>query len=301
MPGSSGIVAYNWGTEENFREGFGIDIFTIDVQHLPFPHLQQTVQTVIAIQTVTGGEDIMNYNWEGDVILQDTAIEKKRYVIGRQQSITTDIREWVSFSDNIIMKRILAELRGRHGLPASKQPGDFDKRAMVIWGFVAANVNYVYDTSQYKKDDFWLFPPETHQIGKGDCEDTTFLLASLLIACGISPFCVRVVLGNTHDAGEKPLGGHCWPVYKNEAGRWCLLETTLDTIPGEMPDADELTLKGRPFRYEPLYCFNDHHLWEILPARETKEATGSLKKYLRERTRKVDMRTGKKGGSLKTF
>lgn len=238
----------------------------------------------------------MGYNWEGDVILRDTAIEKKRYVIGRREPITTDIREWVLFSDNIIMKHILAELREKHDLPTTKKPGNFDRRAMAIWRFVAANVTYVYDTAQYKKDDFWLFPPETYQLGKGDCEDTSFLLASLLIAGGISPFCVRIVLGMTYDEKNKPLGGHCWPVYKNESGRWCILESTMDKIPGEMPDADELTLKGRPFRYEPLYCFNDHHLWEILPAGETEKATGNLKKYFGVRSKKTDMRIAGKEG-----
>ena len=231
----------------------------------------------------------MGYNWEGDVILQDTAIEKKRYVIGRKEPITTDIREWLSFSDNIIMKKILAELRERHGLPSTKTRGDFDKRAAVIWKFVTGSVTYVHDTTQYKRDDFWLFPPETYQIGKGDCEDSSFLLASLLIAGGISPFCVRVVLGKLYDSSGSHPGGHCWTVYKNEAGRWCILESTLTDIPSHMPEADKLSQESQPFRYEPLYCFNDRHLWEILAAGATKKATGSLNKYFRARAKKVDM------------
>lgn len=231
----------------------------------------------------------MGYNWEGDIILQDTAIEKKRYVIGRRQPITTDIRDWISFHDNIIMKKILSELRKEHHLPMTKQPGDFDKRAMVVWQFVTKNVRYVYDTEHYKMDDFWLFPPETYQIRKGDCEDGSFLLASLLIVGGISPFCVRVVLGTAYDENDDPLGGHCWPVYKNEAGRWCILESTLDKIPSCMPHADKLAEKGRSFRYQPLYCFNDHHLWEIFEEDNT-AGGGNLKKYLKARVKKVDMR-----------
>lgn len=192
----------------------------------------------------------MGYNWEGDVILQDTAIAKKRFVIGCRQPITTDIREWISFQDNIIMKQILADLRDNHGLPSTKKQGDFDKRAMIVWRFVTGRVTYVYDTEQYKKDDFWLFPPETYQIAKGDCEDGSFLLASLLIAAGISPFCVRVALGRAFDRESKALGGHCWPIYKNEIGRWCILESTLAEIPDRMPDADELTKEGISFRYD---------------------------------------------------
>lgn len=110
----------------------------------------------------------MAYNWEGDLILQDCAIDKKRYIIGSRRPIATDIREWISFEDNAIIKEILAGLREKHGLPTTKKPGDFDRRAMVIWRLIAKQIEYVHDTKKYKKDDFWLFPPETWQIRKGD-------------------------------------------------------------------------------------------------------------------------------------
>ncbi len=231
----------------------------------------------------------MAYNWEGDVILQDCAIGKKRYVIASRQPITTDIREWISFGDNVVMKETLSELREKRGLPATKKPGDFDKRAAVIWGFVARQIRYVHDTAEYKKDDFWLFPPETLQLGKGDCEDGSFLLASLLIASGISPFCVRVVLGMAFDDKGMSLGGHCWPVYKNEAGIWCILESTLDEVPSRMPEAEELAEEGRAFRYAPLYCFNGHHLWEILPPETEVVGRGKLDRYFRVRKKMADM------------
>ncbi|MDA8242143.1 MAG: hypothetical protein M0Z67_17465 [Nitrospiraceae bacterium] len=236
----------------------------------------------------------MAYNWEGDLILQDCAIDKKRYIIGSRRPITTDLREWISFGDNIIMKEILSDLREKRGLPATKKPGDFDRRAMVIWRLIARQIQYVHDTTKYKKDDFWLFPPETWQLRKGDCEDGSFLLASLLIASGISPFCVRVVLGMAFDGSGKSLGGHCWPVYKNEAGIWCILESTLDAVPSRMPEADELAEEGRPFRYEPLYCFNGYHLWEIAPGGVAKAEGRVLKAYLKIRRKKVNMRMAHK-------
>ncbi len=233
----------------------------------------------------------MPYNWEGDLILQDTVIDKKRYVIGNQtKPIKTDIREWISFEDNSVMKEILHELVKQKGLPTSREPKSFDKRAMVIWEFVAKNIKYVYDTKKQRKGDFWLFPPEIQTLCEGDCEDGSFLLASLLIASGISPFCVRVVLGEVFDEKGKSLGGHCWPVYKNELGQWCILESTLDNIPSRMPEADKLTTRGQSFQYIPYYCFNHYHLWEIFP--EDKKVTRSRKigTYLRERGFKVNMK-----------
>jgi predicted transglutaminase-like cysteine proteinase len=233
----------------------------------------------------------MPYNWEGDLILQNTIMENKRFVIGSEdKQIKTDIREWISFEDNNVMKEILRKLSNEKGLPSSRGPGDFDKRAMIIWDFIAQNIKYVHDSEKQKKEDFWLFPPEIITLCEGDCEDGSFLLASLLIASGISPFCVRVVLGEVFDEKGKSIGGHCWPVYKNEIGQWCILESTLDNIPSRMPEADKLTEKGQYFQYVPIYCFNNYHLWEILPEKDIGSTSNSIEKYLKLRHRKVNMK-----------
>lgn len=230
----------------------------------------------------------MSYNWEGDLILQNTIIEDKRFVIGDEsRQIRTDIREWISFEDNNIMKGTIRELVKDTGLPTSKNIGDFDKRAKIIWDFVAKNIKYVHDSERQRKEDFWLFPPEIYTLQRGDCEDGSFLLASLLIASGISPFCVRVVLGEAFDENSKSLGGHCWPVYKNEMGTWCILESTLDKIPSHMPEADKLSTPGQFFQYVPYYCFNNYHLWQILPPDDT--PSKGIEKYLKLRGNKVNM------------
>ncbi|OGP80370.1 MAG: hypothetical protein A2V86_00590 [Deltaproteobacteria bacterium RBG_16_49_23] len=94
----------------------------------------------------------MPYHWEGDLILQDTVIEKKRFVIGSQNKpISTDIREWISFEDNNIMKGILSDLIKKKDLPTSRGPGSFDKRATIIWNHVAETIKYIYDTKKQRK------------------------------------------------------------------------------------------------------------------------------------------------------
>jgi hypothetical protein len=233
----------------------------------------------------------MPYNWEGGLILQDTVIEKRRYVIGsRNKPIKTDIREWISFEDNNIMKGILSDLVKNKNLPTSRVPGSFDKRATIVWNYVAKNIKYIYDTKKQRKGDFWLFPPEIHTLCEGDCEDGSFLLASLLIASGVSPFCVRVVLGEVFDETGKSLGGHCWPVYKNEMGQWCILESTLDHIPSRMPEADKLTETEQSFQYAPYYCFNNYHLWEIFPEEKRDTRSKNIEAYLNRRGDKVNMK-----------
>ncbi|MEM2446527.1 MAG: hypothetical protein QW734_07700 [Candidatus Bathyarchaeia archaeon] len=53
--------------------------------------------------------------------------------------------------------------------------------AVLCWSYVNVNVPYRYDTEVFKRADYWLTPSETISTFKaGDCEDTSFLLASAL-------------------------------------------------------------------------------------------------------------------------
>jgi hypothetical protein len=79
----------------------------------------------------------MEYNWDGDVIVQDSVVDRKRYVIGCKEPISTDIREFVSPADDAIIKGVLRELAEKKGLPDTKKPADFDRRALIIWDHVA--------------------------------------------------------------------------------------------------------------------------------------------------------------------
>lgn len=206
----------------------------------------------------------MRYNWAGDTIIRDTIVPNKRAVIGyRDKLIPTDIREWIKPPPNNKLSEALREIKD---LPTTKEAGSFDRRAMLIWDYVAKKIAYVYDKEAHGMPDFWMVPEETLSIKFGDCEDSTYLLCSLLLASGISPFCVRAILGLVYDKNGNILGGHAWPCYLDEGGKWRFLESTLDTIPGRMPLADALTKKGRDFQYEPWLCFNQYHLWQIEPS-----------------------------------
>lgn len=205
----------------------------------------------------------MRYNWAGDVITRDTIVPNKRSVIGYPDKlIPTDIREWIKPPPNNQLSKALSQIED---LPLAKYLGSFNQRAILIWAYVAKEITYVYDKDAHGLPDFWMFPEELLTTKLGDCEDSTYLLCSLLLASGISPFCVRAVLGRVYDENGKLLGGHAWPCYKDEEGFWRLLESTLDTIPKEMPAADELAKEGQRFRYEPSLSFNQYHLWGIAP------------------------------------
>ena len=204
----------------------------------------------------------MTFNWDGDVILQQCAVERKRYVVRCKKPIKTDIREFVSPADDVVIKETLNLLAEKMSLPTTKLPGDFDKRALVIWDYIARGITYRSDAKMRRGGDFWLFPSETLTLCYGDCEDASFLLASLLVGSGISPFNVRVVLGELQDQTGKSYGGHCWVMYKDELGRWCFMESTLERAPWSLRSAELAEDKGL-VNYIPHFCFNNIHLWSI--------------------------------------
>jgi hypothetical protein len=204
----------------------------------------------------------------------------KRAVLGYENVyIPTDIREWISSSDNETMKRALFEM----DLPTERKPGTFDQRAFKTWKYVSENVEYVQDKVAMGMPDFWQFPAETLTLQKGDCEDTSFLLASLMLASGISDHCVRVVLGKV--ISSKGSFGHAWVVYQNEEGVWCLLESTLDKIPLQMPVADAFAEPGIKNQYQPQFCLNRAHLWWIASVKM------SIAEYIKMRDTKTQFDT----------
>lgn len=202
------------------------------------------------------------YNWTGDAIVRDTIMKDKRAVLGNPGLyIPTDIREWLSSTESEVIQTALQEI----GLPAARDPGTFDLRAWRIWDYVAKGVQYITDKQSYGLEDFWLFPEETLVLHKGDCEDSSFLLATLLLASGVSEHCVRVVLGRVASAeGDY---GHAWVVYQNEEGVWCLLESTLESAPSRLIPADPFTQSGSQYQYQPQFCLNASHLWSLQPVK----------------------------------
>ena len=88
--------------------------------------------------------------------------------------------------------------------------------AVMEW--VASNVPYRTDYSMFNKSDWWQYPVESIAAGCGDCEDESFLVASLLLSLG---YLARVGIGNT------PFGYHAWCECQDENGCWWLLESTV--------------------------------------------------------------------------
>ncbi len=73
------------------------------------------------------------------------------------------------------------------------------EKADAVW-------EYVYDRVDYKLSDEWKEPKQTLEEGVGDCEDVSFLAASMLIRAGVEEF--DYVIGYLESDG--PDEKHTW-------------------------------------------------------------------------------------------
>lgn len=219
-----------------------------------------------------------DWNWDGDVILHRCIVPSGRPVVGSRHSrrqYPIDVREFLVTERNEMMRQTLGvdvrEYAKAHGadwdLFQSRRPRSFDHRAQVIAGYVADEIRYLSRRGR----DPWQFPDETLFLKSGDCEDRAFLIASLLLASGISGYNVRVALGKVRarEDGRTTRHDHAWVMYKNEAGRWELIEPLqFASSPVSAPRRGRRRAKtpspptGR-LGYFPQFLFNADHLWQV--------------------------------------
>jgi hypothetical protein len=226
------------------------------------------------------------WNWDGDRILHEEIVPSSRPPIGRKSgAYDIDVREFLVTERNAVMRRTLEKdihtfisntPKASLALFTSRRSGSFDHRADMIAAYVGDKIAYRYGG----KYDPWQFPDETLKLGEGDCEDRALLIASLLLASGISSFNVRVALGQfstIFESGKREVLGHCWVMYKNEAGQWLILEPThADVILGRSLRAD--APKPVYAEYHPVYLFNDVHLWAVGDAAKPNADKPNLKR-----------------------
>jgi hypothetical protein len=234
---------------------------------------------------------IANWNWDGDVIVHRPIVPSSRPVVGTTSGneYDIDVREFLVTENNAMIQKTLREdisdyiktlPGGDLNLFQSKQVHSFDYRAFVISSYVSENIAY----KSKKGEDPWQFPDETLFLKCGDCEDRAFLIASLLIGAGISPYNIRVALGKikmskgyTHREFD-----HMWVMYKNEEGRWMLIEPLKSILSQKKQkkisakqnrlELKNLVLQESPAtaEYYPAFLFNDRHLWAVTDYKQRK-------------------------------
>src|SRR5450759_138278 len=173
-----------------------------------------------------------SWNWVGDEIIHKPIIPASRTVPGTKKRYPIDIREFLTTTNNAVVSQALDNLirtlpSVEQSLFRSHSRGSFDFRADTIKIFVG-QLRYVRSANKEGRcPDAWLYPDETLAQGGGDCEDLAFLQAALLMAAGISGYCIRVALGAlkiTLPDGKAQQHDHVWVMYQNESSIWEILE-----------------------------------------------------------------------------
>jgi hypothetical protein len=232
-----------------------------------------------------------DWNWNGDEIIHRPIVPASRPIPGtkKKQRYPIDIREYLTTAKNEVVAERLRKII--NGLPINdqrkfreKDPGCFDYRVdTIIESF--KDLRYLAQANvTRRRADAWLYPDETLSQRGGDCEDLAFLLAALLMAAGISDYCVRVALGSlriTLPGGKVHKHDHCWVMYQNEGSVWEILEP-MTKVGGRVKQAGSVSGAAVRVEYIPHYVFNSEHLWSI-HSRDF-EQHGQFENYLHRRT-----------------
>jgi hypothetical protein len=202
------------------------------------------------------------YDWGGARIVVPPTAKVKRLLPGRGATatpISMDLRGFVpslpscvisSWVEKQIALRTAREPWLAKALRDRGKPSWFDTTAHLVADIVFARIEY-----QLRDGSAWQWPEETLALSEGDCEDRATLLASALIAAGISPYNVRVALGHVALEGQRKSQrkAHAWVVYRSSLGNW----TPLEPVAGKAS-----TRHGKiQLSYEPDYVFNGDHQW----------------------------------------
>jgi len=127
--------------------------------------------------------------------------------------------------------------------------------------FVQKAIAYGYDKDVHGREEYWNYPLQTLVLRKGDCEDTSILLAALFQAAGYDG---AVVLLPSHAMAAVSLPTQ--PAYNPksydfEGKKYYMVETTRDAEPGKPNDGFPENPVGEP--EDPAMERAVHHFFPV--------------------------------------
>lgn len=178
-------------------------------------------------------------------VLDSNLVPNQEVLYVARHGLKYDVRRFVTLDDMIITDLVKDN---------SLAKGTFDEIAYNAMLWVHKNIDYTGDPQISKHTEEWLFPNETLQLGKGDCEDGTNLMVSLMRAAGVPADRVRNVCGRV------PEGGHSWPAYRRQSDdEWVSLDFSYK--PSNIPIEERVLLKDVDDYEEIWFAFNDEQVW----------------------------------------
>lgn len=135
--------------------------------------------------------------------------------------------------------------------PSTVVGGSAEERIVALWQQVEKQCEYQLDQdhSDDREREVWKNSRQTWNEGAGDCEDTSILLADVLLSAG---FEARVAIGWNGNIGQ-----HAWVVVKVEERQYVLESTLQDTITVEslIPTSEAAAF------YQPEQLFDRENLY----------------------------------------
>ena len=151
----------------------------------------------------------------------------------------------------------LQSLIGDKGILCS----DIDDTAGAAQRAVVNMLTYTPDSS-LGRAEYWLYPPETLAMGKGDCEDGAILMASIIVNAipASDAWRVRVACGLVDD-GTGGSGGHAYCTwcrrYDNE---WVILDWCYQEDSQHRVNSKPLAKDNKAYQLT-WFSFNHQHAW----------------------------------------
>ncbi len=160
-----------------------------------------------------------------------------------------------SVEDYVVIDKHIKELEGKLRGIFIDNGGIYDVNQVGYANFLSAFVNkvilYKSDDAVHGQEEYWNYPLQTLVLGKGDCEDTSILLAALFHAAGYKS-AVVLVPGHAMAAVSVPVSLGL-PLYGFGPDEYYMVETTHDDeFPAEYVGREHPSLSKSVHRIHPM-------------------------------------------------
>ena len=174
---------------------------------------------------------------------------------GTDRTLATDVRHFV-YRQDFPLRRVAEDITEGRGIS--------DDVAYACHEYTAETITYTPDSS-LGRPEYWLYPDETHERKRDDCEGYACLTVTLCLLAGVPEWRLRVNAGWVlvgDRTGER--GGHAWASYlRAPDSQWVALDGCYYSDHAT-PINDRTPINQRPEYYygdEVWFAFNSRYAW----------------------------------------
>ena len=180
--------------------------------------------------------------------------------------VTIDVRNFIQVHD-FYLNRLVKDI-------GAWDMASLEEKALACLQYVRQHVVYTSDKALHGVPEFWTFPNETLTLGRGDCEDLSILVTSLLRNAGVPAFRIKVAAGFVAMPDiTAPLGGHAYPLFLREKDEeWVVLDPCYR--PNDLPVDARTPAKDDQNYKDVWFTFNDECSWSNKPVTVVKNVKG---------------------------